>query len=360
MIDRCLTDSQSTIKCIESGIMSQINVVSDIAPKLSAYINKEIRANNTPTDALICIKHLYEKDLFQKFYEHSLANRLIHKFDVDIEAKMIQELKMLCGPMYTRNCETMLKEMVNKNEIKVSLDGVIGTALVLTQGKWPKFEMYNVKYHDNVVNQLMSEMELNYRKNNKDKKLTWVYSRTTCVINARLENGDKTIVAPAAVAAVLLLFNDHESLSMDEIVKLTGLEEHTAQECVTSVSRGFKGCIKLLVKNEKGRYEINKSFTHKLNKLKVVKPRLDDKKIKEIKQIANDDREWAIEASIMRIMKVKKVMKHADLFNELKQLEQYNYYNISTKMFKKRIESLIDREYLERDKNKQDTYRYLA
>lgn len=361
IINRCLKDSQSTITCIESMITSQINVVSDIVLKLSAYINKEIRAGNIPTDALICLKYLHEKDLFRKFYESGLANRLIHKFDVDIETKMIQELRMLCGSMFTRNCETMLKEIVNQNAISVSLDGVIGTALILTQGSWPKFEMYNVKYNDNMVNQLMNEMMLTYLRNNNNKKLTWVHSMTTCVITARLENGDKTIVAPAAIASVLLLFNDYESLSMDEIVKLTGLNEHTALECVTSISRRATGCVKLL-KNEEGRYKINKLFKHKLNNLNIVKQRLEKKKVDEIKQITDRDRKWAIDASIIRIMKVKKVMKHADLFNEVKkQLEQYSYYtNVSNVMFKKQIESLIEREYIERDKSKQDIYRYLA
>ena len=362
IFDRCLTDSQSTIECIESMITSQINMVSDIVLKLSAYIHKEIRAGNTPIDALICIKHLHEKDLFLKFYESGLANRLIHKFDVDIETKMIQELRMLCGSMFTRNCETMLKEIVNQNAISVNLNGVIGTALILTQGSWPKFDLYNVKYNDNVVNQLMNEMMRTYSKNNSNKKLTWVHSMTTCVITARLENGDKTIVAPASIASVLLLFNDYESLSMDEIVKLTGLEEHTALECVTSVSRRATGCAKLLVKNGEGCYGINKSFKHKLNNLNVIKQRLAKKKIDEIKQITDRDRKWAIDASIIRIMKVKKVMKHADLFNEVKkQLEQYSYYtNVSNALFKKQIESLIDREFIERDESKQDTYHYLA
>lgn len=362
IIDRCLTDSQSTITCIESMITSQINMVSDIVLKLSAYINKEIRAGNIPTDALICLKYLHEKDLFRKFYESGLANRLIHKFDVDIETKMIQELRMLCGSMFTRNCETMLKEIVNQNAISVSLDGITGTTLILTQGSWPKFDLYNVKYNDNVVNQLMNEMMLTYLRNNNNKKLTWVHSMTTCVITARLENGDKTIVAPAAIASVLLLFNDYESLSMNEIVKLTGLDEHTALECVSSISRRATGCVKLLVKNIKGSYEINKSFKHKLNNLNVVKQRLEKKKIDEIKQITDRDRKWAMDASIIRIMKVKKVMKHVDLFNEVKkQLEQYSYYmNVSNIMFKKQIESLIDRDYIERDESKQDTYRYLA
>lgn len=362
IIDRCLTYSQSTITCIESMITSQINMVSDIVLKLSAYINKEIRAGNIPTDALICLKYLHEKDLFQKFYESGLANRLIHKFDVDIETKMIQELRMLCGSMFTRNCETMLKEIVNQNAISVSLDGINGTTLILTQGSWPKFDLYNVKYNDNVVNQLMNEMMLAYLRNNNNKKLTWVHSMTTCVIKAILENGDKTIVAPASIASVLLLFNNYKSLSMNEIVKLTGLDEHTALECVTSVSKRATGCAKLLVKNEKGCYEINKSFNHKLNNLNVVKQRLKKKEIDEIKQITDRDRRYAMDASIVRIMKVKKVMKHVDLFNEVKkQLEQYSYYtNVSNVMFKKQIESLIDREHIERDDNKQDTYHYLA
>jgi len=56
-------------------------------------------------------------------------------------------------------------------------------------------------------------------------------------------------------------------------------------------------------------------------------------------------------------MKTRKTLNHNQLVTEL-----YNQLKFPVKPIdlKKRIESLIDREYLERDNENSQTYRYLA
>jgi cullin-4 len=56
-------------------------------------------------------------------------------------------------------------------------------------------------------------------------------------------------------------------------------------------------------------------------------------------------------------MKTRKTLSHTLLMGEL--LAQLKF-DLKTADMKKRIESLIDREYLERDKNNQQQYNYLA
>ena len=55
-----------------------------------------------------------------------------------------------------------------------------------------------------------------------------------------------------------------------------------------------------------------------------------------------------IDAAIVRIMKTRKTLSHKLLINELMQMLKFP---IGTPDLKKRIESLIDREYLEREEN---------
>jgi cullin-4 len=59
----------------------------------------------------------------------------------------------------------------------------------------------------------------------------------------------------------------------------------------------------------------------------------------------------------VRIMKTRKTLSHTLLMGEL--LAQLKF-DLKTADMKKRIESLIDREYLERDKTNQQQYNYLA
>ncbi|KAF2608638.1 hypothetical protein F2Q68_00044651 [Brassica cretica] len=80
---------------------------------------------------------------------------------------------------------------------------------------------------------------------------------------------------------------------------------------------------------------------------------------KKVVEYVNNDRRYAIEASIVRIMKGKKVLGHEQLVSEcVKQLS--GMFKPDVKAIKTRIEELIARDYLERDKMNPNMFRYLA
>lgn len=69
------------------------------------------------------------------------------------------------------------------------------------------------------------------------------------------------------------------------------------------------------------------------------------------------DRQYQIDAAIVRIMKMRKTLSYTLLLNELfTQLK----FPIKPQDIKKRIESLIDRDYMERDKDNPTQYNYVA
>ena len=69
------------------------------------------------------------------------------------------------------------------------------------------------------------------------------------------------------------------------------------------------------------------------------------------------DRQYQIDAAIVRVMKARRTLTHSLLVSEL---YQQLSFPIKPPDIKKRIESLIDREYLERDPNSSSVYKYLA
>ena len=69
------------------------------------------------------------------------------------------------------------------------------------------------------------------------------------------------------------------------------------------------------------------------------------------------DRQHQIDAAIVRIMKTRKTLSHKLLMSEL--MTQLRF-PVTAVDLKKRVESLIEREYLERDKDSPSTYIYLA
>jgi len=69
------------------------------------------------------------------------------------------------------------------------------------------------------------------------------------------------------------------------------------------------------------------------------------------------ERESVLETVIVRIMKGRKVMKHLDLVNDSMKL-CINFKPDGT-MIRRRIEALIERQYLRRDENNMNVYHHI-
>ena len=158
-------------------------------------------------------------------------------------------------------------------------------------------------------------------------------------------------------AVVLLLFNDvpeGESLSYSAIETETGLPEEHLKRTLQSVACGK---FKILVKEPKSReigdadtFKFNASFTEKLARIKIqtIASRVETSvENKETQEKVDDARKHMAEAAIVRVMKNRKALDHNNLVTEvIGQLQ--GRFNPTPSMIKKRIEALIDREYLER------------
>ena len=97
-------------------------------------------------------------------------------------------------------------------------------------------------------------------------------------------------------------------------------------------------------------FAFNDKFTSKLHKVKigtVLAQKENEPEKAETRQRIEDDRKPQIEAAVVRIMKARRVLDHNSLIAEVtKQLS--SRFCANPAVIKKRIESLIEREFLER------------
>src|ERR1700761_7734064 len=79
----------------------------------------------------------------------------------------------------------------------------------------------------------------------------------------------------------------------------------------------------------------------------------------ELHASADEDRKLYLQAALVRIMKDRKVLRHNQLIEQVIHHSK-NRFTPSVQMIKKCIETLIEKQYLERNNSKTDEYSYVA
>jgi len=181
------------------------------------------------------------------------------------------------------------------------------------------------------------------------------------------------LTVPTYGMVVLLLFNDlapGESLSFEEIQERTLISPAELQRVLTTLAVIPKA--KVLNKEPATKtvkpgdlFSFNEAFTSKSVKIKAPTitgvNKVEGEEERKDTETRNDEmRAGVIEACVVRIMKQRKELPHQQLFTEvITQLS--GRFRPDLTMVKKRVESLIEREYLERVEDAaRPTYRYLA
>jgi len=164
---------------------------------------------------------------------------------------------------------------------------------------------------------------------------------------------------------ILLLFNNHDTITLKDIQESTNIPGPDLQKNLLPL---LVPAHKILSKNPPVKkfsatdeFTFNENFKSKLFRVKVVQvvQKESEPERGETQKKVDEDRKHMIEAAIVRIMKMRKNMQHANLVAEVtKQLSSRFRPNPLT--IKKRIESLIEREYLERSSADRKVYNYLA
>jgi len=236
---------------------------------------------------------------------------------------------------------------------------------VLTTGYWPAYPPAPLKLPKELLEH-QEAFEKFYLSKHHGRRLTWQNSLAHCSIKATFRPGSqgrKELLVSLYQAAVLLLFNTSDEMSYEEISQAVGMEDKELRVNLQSLACGK---VKILHKTPKSRdvddgdrFSFNAKFDSKQLRIKVNSIQLKEtqEENKKTTESVFQDRQYQVDAAVVRVMKARKTLSHTLLISELfKQLK----FPVTPSDLKKRIESLIDREYLERDKDSPSTYNYLA
>ncbi|XVF72564.1 hypothetical protein PTKIN_Ptkin12aG0131400 [Pterospermum kingtungense] len=319
------------------------------------------------------LAYISDKDLFAEFYRKKLARRLLfdRSANDDHERSILTKLKQQCGGQFTSKMEGMVTDLTLARENQANFEdylrnnsaahpGIDLTVTVLTTGFWPSYKSFDLNLPAEMV-KCVEVFKGFYETKTKHRKLTWIYSLGTCHINGKFEQKTIELIVSTYQAAVLLLFNASDRLTYSEIMAQLNLTHDDLIRLLHSLSCAK---YKILIKepntksiSQSDSFEFNSKFTDKLRRIKIPLPPVDERK--KVVEDVDKDRRYAIDAAIVRIMKSRKVLGHQQLVSEcVEQLSRM--FKPDIKAIKKRMEDLITRDYLERDKENPNMFRYLA
>ncbi|CAF2125578.1 unnamed protein product [Brassica napus] len=319
------------------------------------------------------LAYISDKDLFAEFYRKKLARRLLfdRSANDDHERSILTKLKQQCGGQFTSKMEGMVTDLTLARENQTSFEEYLGnnpaanpgidlTVTVLTTGFWPSYKSFDINLPSEMV-KCVEVFKGFYETKTKHRKLTWIYSLGTCHLNGKFDHKPIELVVSTYQAAVLLLFNTTDKLSYNDILTQLNLSHEDLVRLLHSLSCAR---YKILVKepstktvSQTDSFEFNAKFTDRMRRIKIPLPPVDERK--KVVEDVDKDRRYAIDAAIVRIMKSRKVLGHQQLVSEcVEQLSRM--FKPDIKAIKKRMEDLITRDYLERDKENANMFRLAA
>lgn len=345
---------------------------------------------------IVVFRYLSDKDVFEAFYKQHLAKRLLANRSVSDEAEraMVSELKAECGFQFTTKLDGMFNDMriskemresyaahkrSNESQIREGMKVLDIEVDVLTLGNWPS---QNVKpcILPQCVQDAIGRFESFYLEKHNGRKLSWQTSAGQAEIRAAFGNRRHDLCVSTYQMGILLLFNDSDTLTLGEIRTKTQIPDSELRRHLISLCTPK---YRILRKGNKGRgitsdddvFTFNDEYKSKLKRVRIplvketsvnannavpgVLTQPEDMIGASIPAAVEEDRRHLVEAAIVRIMKARKSLHHNELVAEvMKQLSAR--FQASQVFTKKRIESLIEREYIERSEHDRRVYQYVA
>ena len=371
---------------------------------------------------IVIFRYLADKDVFEAYYKNHLAKRLLGNKSGSDEAEraMVSLLKAECGYQFTSKLEGMFNDMRISKETaekyrshkkslgsgNISNDSrdeenggkVVDVEVsVLTTGYWPSQNVEPCTLPA-PVQAAMDRFQKYYLNTYTGRKLSWQTATGSAEIRATFPPAKGStkprrhdLSVTTYQMCILVLFNNRDTLTLKQIREETQIPEdelrrHLVSLCTPKHRILRKGSKGKAISGDDDTFTYNADYTSKMTRVKVpmvsmrdatagsnlegaaaggtstsagaAAPPLVDGSAA-VPVAVEEDRRHLLEAAIVRIMKARKQLNHNDLVAEA--TRQLSGRFVPPPQFvKKRVESLIEREYLERDENDRRVYRYVA
>ncbi|WWC71074.1 uncharacterized protein I206_105027 [Kwoniella pini CBS 10737] len=339
---------------------------------LASYCDQLLKKSNKDLDAesleaalnqtMIIFKFIDDKDVFQKFYQKKLAQRLVGSTSAsdDSESSMITKLKEVSGFDYTNKLSRMFtdvnlsKDLNERFKEKERAQGVSADIdfqpLVLGTNFWPLVPPQTDFDIPREIRSTYDRFTAFHNEVHQGRKLTWLWHVSKNELRTTYLPQKYIFMTSSYQMAILTQFNENDSLTYNNILNGTKISEQI-----------LKPQLALLVKakvllQDGDNYDLNLNFKSKKIRVQLNQVVKSEQKAeaKEVLQAVDEDRKFIYQATIVRLMKGRKTMQHQALIQEVT-AQISSKFTPKIPEIKKAIDYLIDKEYLERSAESNNT-----
>eukprot|EP00835_Amoeboradix_gromovi_P003229 NODE_205_length_14851_cov_0.317584.p2 type:complete len:752 gc:universal NODE_205_length_14851_cov_0.317584:5373-7628(+) len=364
-LDRAFTDCLNNIPNIPELLAKQADL---ILKSKHQDVKQELQ------HVLILFKYINDKDIFHKVYSKGLCKRLLFNTSINEQEQwMVSQLKEYCGYEYTSKLQRLYSDIeVSRNlysELIPSSVDIFNVSLsVISTATWPLVIPKETILLPAELEACCNRINEAYSNKHVGRKLTFMQTHGKCEMQY---HRDKSYILTCSVfqSALLMLYNNRESYTLQELMTLLGLPMDTLIQHMGILMRAkiTKGIVittdQLSDALEKCTPEtvvsINMEFSSKKLRINLFQFLKQSAQAEDEVINMDQDRQLVIQACLVRIMKSRKSLKYVVVMNEVIQ-QLSNKFKPKIGMIKKCIDVLIEKEYLKRDEADTNTLVYLA
>jgi cullin 1 len=273
--------------------------------KLAEEDDLEVALNRV----MILFKYIEDKDVFQTFYTTKLSKRLIHGVSAsdESEASMISKLKEACGFEYTNKLQRMFTDMSLskdltdsfKNRMEQNHDDmdISFSIMVLGTNFWP----LNPPGHEFVIPAEIlptyDRFQKYYQMKHSGRKLTWLWNYSKNELRTNYLNQKYILMTSSFQMAVLLQYNDNDTLSLSELATATAIPKDLLLQVLALLVKA-----KILINEESDQYDLNPGFKSKKIRVNLNLPIKAETKAEatDVVRAVDVDRKGVVQATLVR------------------------------------------------------------
>ncbi|KAF2221027.1 Cullin [Elsinoe ampelina] len=367
---RKYVNSNAVCKTASSRSSELLSKHADTLLKRSSKSTEEDDMEKQLNDIMTIFKYIEDKDVFHKFYSKTLAKRLVSGTSAsnDAETSMISKLKDASGFEYTNKLQRMFQDMQTSKDLNGAFDAWQSSNLdatdrknvidsyynVLGTGFWPLQPTQTPFVPPQEIQRTYERFQNFYTTKHQGRKLTWLWHLCKGEIRANYAKMNKvpyTFQVSTYQMAILLLFNNNDVVSYDEMSEATKLSKETLDPSIAVMIKA-----RVIQPQPEGAgqesgttYKLNLNFKNKKIKINLnIAIKAEQKQeVEDTHKTIEEDRKMLMQSAIVRIMKSRKTMKHSQLVSEvITQIK--NRFVPKIPDIKKCIDILLEKEYLER------------